>query len=407
MTGAARWPLHPQPGAGEALSSWLIRVADAYGMTLGQLVRHNLGPASFELGDQNLSDPDMEPPPGMLEVLQERTGVPRDQLARMTIAGWVPWILDTLDPTQGTAAFETYVQQDSVILPPGRAVKRDLPTWRAWLPDRPMMRRACPRCIDDANGETAVFTLASRIPLTIGCPKHGYRLEAMFGSLGTFIAWEDGDMVPTPTDPRVAAMDRRTHEGLAKGTVSLSGRPVHVGVWFRLLRTLLDEVNTPTSTVPPSSRSNLHQVWQAIGRPPRAGQVRWQPYECLDWPTQQAMLHAAAAAIDLIETGRISAAGTLAPLLHAQQHPAVYDGDPPHHRIDPAPATTVWQAAMTSIRDVIGIARHDAGTARQLLALLTCYTPNELAYSRIRGDLIETGIPSELLPTRDQADCTT
>ena len=31
MTGAARWPLHPHPGAGEALSSWLIRVADAYG----------------------------------------------------------------------------------------------------------------------------------------------------------------------------------------------------------------------------------------------------------------------------------------------------------------------------------------------------------------------------------------
>lgn len=372
MTGAARWPLHPQPGAGEALSSWLIRVAGAYGMTPGQLVRHNLGPASFELGDQNPSDLDMEPPPGMLEALQERTGVPRDQLARMTIAGWVPWLLDTLDPTQGTAAFDTYVQQ----------------------------------CFAHADGETAVFTLASRIPLTIGCPKHGYRLEAMFGSLGTFIAWENEDMVPTPTDPRVTAMDRRTHEGLASGTVSLPGRPVHVGVWLRLLRTLLEEVNTPTSTVRPSYRSNLHQVWQAIGRPPRAGQIRWRPYECLDWPTQQAMLHAAAAAIDLIETGRIPAAGTLAPLLHAQQH-AVYDGDPPHHWIDPAPATTVWQAAMTSIRDVIGIARHDAGTARQLLALLTCYTPNELAYSRIRGDLIETGIPSEFLPVRDQADYAT
>jgi hypothetical protein len=319
VTGAARWPLHPQPGAGEALSSWLIRVAGAYGMTPGQLVRHNLGPASFELGDQNPSDLDMEPPPGMLEALQERTGVPRDQLARMTIAGWVPWLLDTLDPTQGTAAFDTYVQQDSVILPPGRAIKRDLPIWRPWLPDRPMMRRACPRCFAHADGETAVFTLASRIPLTIGCPKHGYRLEAMFGSLGTFIAWENEDMVPTPTDPRVTAMDRRTHEGLASGTVSLPGRPVHVGVWLRLLRTLLEEVNTPTSTVRPSYRSNLHQVWQAIGRPPRAGQIRWRPYECLDWPTQQAMLHAAAAAIDLIETGRIPAAGTLAPLLHAQQ----------------------------------------------------------------------------------------
>lgn len=42
-------------------------------------------------------------------------------------------------------------------------------------------------------------------------------------------------------------MDRRTHEGITTGTVTLPRRPVHVGVWFRLLRTLLDEVNTPTS----------------------------------------------------------------------------------------------------------------------------------------------------------------
>ena len=107
----------------------------------------------------------------------------------------------------------------------------------------------------------------------------------------------------------------------------------------------------------------------------------------------------------VIETGRISAAGTLAPLLHGQQHPAVYDGGPTHHRDDTDPTTTLWQAAMTSIRDVIGIARHDPGTARQLLALLTCYTRNDLAYSRIREELIETGIPAELLPTRDQAAC--
>ena len=59
MNGTTRWPLHPQPAAGEALSSWLDRVAAAYGMSLDQLVRHNLGPASFNLGDQNRSDLDL------------------------------------------------------------------------------------------------------------------------------------------------------------------------------------------------------------------------------------------------------------------------------------------------------------------------------------------------------------
>ena len=400
MNGTTRWPLHPQPAAGEALSSWLDRVAAAYGMSLDQLVRHNLGPASFNLGDQNRSDLDLEPPPGVLDALHERTGAPRDQLARMTIAGWVPWLLDTLDPSHGGAAFETHVQQGSVILAPGQAIKRDLPTWRPWLPDRPMMRRACPRCMDDAGGETAVLTLVSRIPLTIGCPRHGYRLESMFGSLGNFIAWEDENMIPTPTDPRVTAMDRRTHEGLATGTVTLPGRPVHVGVWLRLLRTLLDEVNSQTSTVPPSSRNKLHQVWQAIGRPPRAGQITWRPYESLDWPTQQQMLHAAAAALDLIQTGRIKAAGTLGALLHAEPHPAVYDGDPPHHREDPDPTTTVWQTAMASLCDVINISRHDADEARRLLALLTGSARNSAAHGRIRDEMIETGIPADFLPPR-------
>jgi hypothetical protein len=35
-------------------------------------------------------------------------------------------------------------------------------------------------------------------------------------------------------------MDRLTDEGLRTGTVHLPRRPVQVGVWLRLLRTLLD-----------------------------------------------------------------------------------------------------------------------------------------------------------------------
>ncbi len=232
MTSPLRWPRHPPPAPGEALSCWLIRVAAVYGMSVEQLARHNLGVASFELGDRNSGDLDREPPPGMLDALHERTGVP---LAPMTIAGWMPWLLDTLDPAQGSAAFDTYVHQDSVLLAPGEAVPRDLPAWRAWLPGKPM-RRACPQCINSADCETAVFTLVSQIPLTISCPVHGCRLEATFGSLGTFIAWQDADMVPTTAGPHVTAMDRRTHEGLTTGTVTLPGRPVHVGVWLRLLR---------------------------------------------------------------------------------------------------------------------------------------------------------------------------
>ena len=48
MRGASarRWPLHPQPGAGEALSSWLSRLAALYSMSVLQLLENNAGPAS-------------------------------------------------------------------------------------------------------------------------------------------------------------------------------------------------------------------------------------------------------------------------------------------------------------------------------------------------------------------------
>jgi hypothetical protein len=98
------------------------------------------------------------------------------------------------------------VQQDSVLLRPGEAVARDLPQWRAWLPEKPM-HRACPACLEDpARG----FTLISQIPITLSCPEHGLHLAAIFGSLGTFIAWQDDDHTPADADPRVVTMDRWT-----------------------------------------------------------------------------------------------------------------------------------------------------------------------------------------------------
>lgn len=392
-----RWPLHPAPAPGEALSSWLLRVAAVYGMSLEQLVRHNLGAASFELVDRNDGALDRDPPPGVLAALHERTGVPYEQLRAMTIAGWMPWLLDTLDPGVGAEAFDAYVRGDSVLLAPGEAPPRHPGRWRAWLPAEPI-RRACPQCIDGVDGQTAVFTLVSLIPLTISCPLHGYRLEATFGSLGTFIAWQDPDMVPTPADPRMAVMDRRTHEGLTTGTVTLPGRPVHVGVWLRLLRTLLDELNTPTSCVRASSRTSLQRIWRATGQRARAGQTLWRPYEVFPWPVQQVMLHATATALDLIETGQITAWGSLGTVLRDRPHQPVHDGDVPSQDTAQPQDPTLWQQAMRHLEEVIETAGHDPDTAQQLLALLTIYCPSQAAYDRSRDLVIKSGVPPEFLP---------
>ena len=79
---------------------------------------------------------------------------------------------------------------------------------------------------------------------------------------------DDQHLLDVPASEPVAVMDRRTHEGITTGTVTLPRRSVHVGVWFRLLRTLLDEVNTPTSQLRCQlSKQALRQIWQTAGRP--------------------------------------------------------------------------------------------------------------------------------------------
>ena len=66
-------------------------------MTASDLLRHNLGPASALLDDPAAADLDWDPPAAVLAALAERTGAGLGELRRMTIAGWVPWLLDTLD----------------------------------------------------------------------------------------------------------------------------------------------------------------------------------------------------------------------------------------------------------------------------------------------------------------------
>lgn len=58
----------------------------------------------------------------------------------------------------------------------------------------------------------------------------------------------------------------------------------------------------------------LARVWNATGRPPRAGLNVWRPYERLAPPQQQAMFEAAATALALAASGEVAARGTLGPL---------------------------------------------------------------------------------------------
>ncbi|WP_407222704.1 TniQ family protein [Escherichia coli] len=90
MKPAPHWPLHPAPREGEALSSWLNRVALCYHMEVSELLEHDLGHGQVD-------DLDTAPPLALLAMLSQRSGIEPDRLRCMSFAGWVPWLLDSLD----------------------------------------------------------------------------------------------------------------------------------------------------------------------------------------------------------------------------------------------------------------------------------------------------------------------
>ena len=196
MRPAARWPLHPAPREGEALSSWLQRVAACYQMDLYDLLKHDLGHAQVD-------DLDTAPPPVLLTVLSQRSGIKLEQLRCMSFAGWVPWLLDSLD-SRIPGALETYAFQFSVLLPNRSRKTRSITSWRAWLPTQPI-HRACPLCLNDS--EDQAILLAWKLPLMVSCPQHACRLEFYSGVPGRFLGWENADTAPRRASDAVAAMD--------------------------------------------------------------------------------------------------------------------------------------------------------------------------------------------------------
>ncbi|REH31063.1 TniQ protein [Kutzneria buriramensis] len=385
-----RWPVHPLPQPLESLDSWVQRLARAYSMPVRDLMEHNLGGRDAPVYRSLYWDPPAE----LLAALADRTGVSVARLRIMTLAGWVPWLFDNLGalpPGRHAEAFENYVRANSVLLAPGEAGSPDLEYPRGWTGPwygGAHAHRACPVCALDPDRGTA---LVWQLPLVMGCGEHGCRLVdkkeiAVALSRGRSIS-------PTAIGEPLATLDRYTYTALATGRVELPGRSVHAGVWFRLLRSLVDEVSLSTRAMSASSRHTLGQVWATAGLPARAGIYRWAPYESLNWETQQAMLLAAATALRLAEQGKIVPRGRLGSAVAPGPRRHVFDG----HHIDVAP---VWQQALSVlVEQVLARACADRETAEGLLTLVTRHLETRDEFEEARACLFGAGVPAAFLPT--------
>ncbi|MBW4818101.1 TniQ family protein [Rhodococcus qingshengii] len=393
-----RWPLHPQPQTGEALTSWLRRIGNLYGISnIVQLVSE-LHP------DGAGSDLDRDIPDAAARMLAARSTVALDQLQQMSLSGWVPWLLDSTDPEE--CDFDTYVHQLSVLIPP-QLSKGDRPRraptepgWLPWVTDTPN-DRVCPVCIGAGDADTVIgVKLIWQLSLVASCPEHRCRLEPCHVVPGQIVFWDRSvcalgkDLRPTPVHSTVTALDHRTTAALAEGSVLLPRARVHAGLWFRMLRTLIDEICIPLSKAGTYAR-DLRLIWEcADDRPPRA---LTRPFEYLNRADQSRILAGAAAAITLIEDGTITAAGTHGDLLSPYPADAVFAGIPFPPSVPAPPAHTdtassAWEKLPALIDAVVAAARENADTARSLHAFILLGARTDQQIRKIDDTFNELGI---------------
>lgn len=390
MRPPERWPLHPAPAATESLSSWLRRTAASYGMYSHQLLEHGLG--HRELNDAEL---DLNAPAHLLDELVKRCGLDHRRVHALTMAGWVPWLFDSLTPAPDT--YETYVHQFSLLLPPGRRNVYAPRNWVPWL-STSGITLGCRECLE--SGPTIL--LFWQLPLMASCPAHRLRLETYEGHPADYIRWaksaRDQRELPEP----LTLMDRRTWQAITTGFVDLPRRSVHAGVWFRLLRTLLDELTTAQGRYG-RQLEDVRRVWDHCGHPFRAGLHSWQPFETLDWTRQQQLLEAAAAAMEMIEDGSLTALGTSGHLLRPEPKAWISDGTPPGSLTGDAGAQKqpsldeLWNQ-VTATRDAcIAAAKSDPVVARHLFDFARYGCRSEESVRGLRDTFAELQIPLDFL----------
>lgn len=386
MRPPERWPLHPAPVETESLSSWLRRIAASYGMYSYELLEHGLG--HRELSDREL---DLDAPVRLLEELAKRSGLDQRRVKAMTLSGWVPWLFDSLAPAPDT--YETYVHQLSVLLPPAR---RQIYTPRKWLPWLPETgaRRGCRECLE--SGPTLL--LFWQLPLMASCPVHRRRLETYEGHPADYILWATPAHDLRELPESLIVLDRRAWQAITTGSVDLPRYAVHSGVWFRLLRTLLDELTTAQGRYG-RQLEDVRRVWDHCGHPFRAGLHSWQPFETLHWTRQQQLLEATAAAMEMIEDGSLTARGTSAHLLRPEPDTLISDGTPPGSLTGAAGVQKrptldeLWNQATATLDECIAAAKKDPVVAKHLFDFARYGCHSEESVRGLRDAFADLQIP--------------
>ena len=243
MSPATRLPLHPRPLRHEALSSWIDRLAEAYGLEAYHFLR-----SAFSV-DPPPDDADLDGSGAgaLAMMLAERTGVAAKRVRAMTLAGYGPRLVGTATPSQD--AFEAYACRFGWFAPPARRLTTKPKVTDGWLPWRveglfDFNPQGCLRCL---RRDVTPFTrLHWRLGWMASCPWHGEMLvPARASALSPATIWKEQ---PKRVHPDLLALDKITLGAVTTGRARLpQGGVLPAGVWLHALRALLDELECPAS----------------------------------------------------------------------------------------------------------------------------------------------------------------
>lgn len=329
-----RLPIHPRPLPHESLSSWVERLATPYDLPAWTFMERAFG---YSLSGREL---DTAPPAGLLLTISERTGVPVGKLHGMTLAGYVPLLLDTVTPAKGL--FETYISQYPVLAPIRERFRRpifrlDEATWLPWvLPDSREHPPFCRQCVmQDTIPYRRIYW---RVAWMTCCPVHQEMLEV--GFLSRYHRKDDlYAFTPRRTaSEELVVLDELTLQAVTEGSVMLpNNRRINAAVWVRALRTLLDELIRPQYTLA-DARAIITTAWEVTGRSLHQGLGMGRVLEDMTASRREEVFAVAAATVVRLLNGS----------LETESRTVFVPSPAPHHQDLPSlppPAETQTDAA--------------------------------------------------------------
>jgi len=274
---ARPWPMRVDPAEGEALSSWLSRIALLYNVAYPDLLERYLGLSKND-GDINLTE-DLN----LINRIAHLSRVPFDKVRAMTFRGMVPFSFG-----KGLGSFADYVLEQTVLLRSwGRweGIAGQTSDWQPWISHG--LVRACRKCA--ASDQVIFARLEWLLPIMLSCPKHGCYLDECFITPGRFISWK----VALPGKPSAATrwLDKTTYQAIVSGVTTDYTGAKPAALWFRKLRTVIEELAAP-AYVHGDDRRIIKALWSNIGED--APYAVRKTFENMKWQDQLKILQVAA-----------------------------------------------------------------------------------------------------------------